>query len=611
MPAKRHEIQTLSRLLKPPKPVVRSAPTVVDDDAEWFAANAPATDTPADGADESLRTDGTKKGKGFLGVLQRPDGKVSTEISVGVNIDGQEVEVPTLVPTLSPQERDWLVNNDVSDPKRIPPAIIDKAVAFARQRKQQGRPYFAQDGEQGGQGDAGNDEDWFAANAPVSAEPSLNDRIGSTIQDLRAGAAKGLGSSVNNLGRLFNSVTEPIGNAIGGAYAKQRFGTVADPVHQSKYFDAADRELETTNTTQRIGKGLEQIAETILPGDAIATQGTKFAAKVAPSLSRFFGLGKTAAQVIPRAAVEAAGGAGMAAVQGNDPVTGAAVGGVLGAAPGLLRSGARDVMQRAVKPKFGFWSKALKQGEEVPAIAQTLLDEGVGVTPKGLAKLRALLGETDDAIDQAVKGASGDVEPLRVASRLSSTARTFGKQVNPQDDLEAISQVGHNFLEAHPGPLSVAEAQALKRGTYARIGDKYGTARVASIEAEKGLARGLKEEVGSRVPAVGELNAREGKLIDALDAVGRRVAVTGNRDHLGITALASHPALFIASLAEKSPGFKSLIARGMYRAAAAEAKVDPQVLRAALASILEGNEGGSSRPPSLFDALRGSPVGGR
>jgi hypothetical protein len=67
--------------------------------------------------DFGLRTDGTKKGNGWLGVLNRPDGKVSTEISAGFNIDGNEVDIPLLVPTLDPEEINYLLS--------VPPGELD------------------------------------------------------------------------------------------------------------------------------------------------------------------------------------------------------------------------------------------------------------------------------------------------------------------------------------------------------------------------------------------------------------------------------------------------------------------------------------------------------
>ncbi|MBI2798973.1 MAG: hypothetical protein HYX63_01600 [Gammaproteobacteria bacterium] len=79
-----------------------------------------------------VRSDGSQKGTGWLGVLKRPDGKVSSEISVGVKIDGKEVDIPTLVPTLTQDEIHTLLTMDLKDPNAIPQPIIDKAIAHAR-----------------------------------------------------------------------------------------------------------------------------------------------------------------------------------------------------------------------------------------------------------------------------------------------------------------------------------------------------------------------------------------------------------------------------------------------------------------------------------------------
>jgi hypothetical protein len=85
------------------------------------------------------RSDGTLKGPGFLGVLKRPDGNVSTELSIGVGLDGQETQIPTLVPTLTPEEVEWLLNMPPDFPaSQIPEEIQDKAVAHAIDRIRQG-----------------------------------------------------------------------------------------------------------------------------------------------------------------------------------------------------------------------------------------------------------------------------------------------------------------------------------------------------------------------------------------------------------------------------------------------------------------------------------------
>lgn len=99
-----------------------------------------------DPANWERRADGSQKGQGFLGLLQRPDGGISSELSIGVNLNGKEVEIPSLVPTLNPREIRHLLTANPSDP--IPQPIVQKAVEFARSRAAQGLPYFAQDGEQ-------------------------------------------------------------------------------------------------------------------------------------------------------------------------------------------------------------------------------------------------------------------------------------------------------------------------------------------------------------------------------------------------------------------------------------------------------------------------------
>jgi len=96
--------------------------------------SVPNTPVPLD---YGLRADGTPKGTGWLGELKRPDGKVSTELSIGVEFDGKEREIPALVPTLIKPEIDHLLSG-----AKPTDAIVNKAVAFARQRISQGKSPF-------------------------------------------------------------------------------------------------------------------------------------------------------------------------------------------------------------------------------------------------------------------------------------------------------------------------------------------------------------------------------------------------------------------------------------------------------------------------------------
>ena len=101
--------------------------------------------------DTSKRLDGSDKGLGYFGKLKRPDGMESTEISTGIGVDGKEIEIPMLVPTLTQKEVDQLLRIPLPPPSgfKFPKPIVDKAIAHYQKRVAEGKSPFAQQGEQG------------------------------------------------------------------------------------------------------------------------------------------------------------------------------------------------------------------------------------------------------------------------------------------------------------------------------------------------------------------------------------------------------------------------------------------------------------------------------
>ena len=88
------------------------------------------------------RPDNTKKGLGYFGELERPDGTgVMTEYSIGVPIHGKEMDIPTLVPTLTPEEVQHILN--IKEGERIPRSIVNKAIDHAHKRIKEDKPVFA------------------------------------------------------------------------------------------------------------------------------------------------------------------------------------------------------------------------------------------------------------------------------------------------------------------------------------------------------------------------------------------------------------------------------------------------------------------------------------
>ena len=99
--------------------------------------------------DFGLRADGTPKGLGFLGefTFTRPDGStgVATEFSIGVDFDGKETQIPTIVPTLNRKEIDLLINDIIPNNKEIPEFIIKKAISHAKKRISDGLSPFKEE----------------------------------------------------------------------------------------------------------------------------------------------------------------------------------------------------------------------------------------------------------------------------------------------------------------------------------------------------------------------------------------------------------------------------------------------------------------------------------
>jgi len=86
------------------------------------------------------RPDGTPKGKGYLGELKLPDGKIATEYSTqsgAVKVNGKQIDFPTLVPTLSRQDVALMQNDIIPNKKPIPEAIMQKAIEHAKMRLSQ------------------------------------------------------------------------------------------------------------------------------------------------------------------------------------------------------------------------------------------------------------------------------------------------------------------------------------------------------------------------------------------------------------------------------------------------------------------------------------------
>jgi hypothetical protein len=209
------------------------------------------------------------------------------------------------------------------------------------------------------------------------------------------------------------------------------------------------------------------------------------------------------------------------------------------AATGALSSAAKKMQlaerlyQSGLKPSLS--------GSNIPNIQQqvaTGLREGITISESGAKKLQKTLAELEapkrELIDSAA--ARGEtINPADVAQRTDATTKRFGNQVNPSSDLADIASVRDEFLDTNKTPIPVDKAQEMKSGTYGKLKNHYErqNSSAARVEAQKAIARGIKEELELVIPELKEINARESLLLNLEPVLEYAVERNRNRQILG------------------------------------------------------------------------------
>lgn len=389
---------------------------------------------------------------------------------------------------------------------------------------------------------------------------SFPEQLGKQVLNAGAGAIRGAGS-------IGATVMRVLPSALGGDTAEEN-------AQRRKSMDQALGSFgaDTDSLAYGGGKLAAEIAGTAGAGGALANAArfAKFSAPVVDAIASggFSGGGN----MLARAAGGAASGAAMAGmVNPSDAATGAVVGGVL---PGAVKvagmagnalsnaadAGSKRLMQSAIKPTIA----QLRTGDADTAV-KTLLEYGISPTKAGVEKLQMLIDDINGQVKSAIGSSKATVSKQKVLDTLSEVKDKFANQVSPTGDLNAIANVADDFSR-HPSfaagdAIPVQQAQEMKQGTYKVLAKKYGQIGSAETEAQKGLARGLKEEVANAVPAVRALNAEESRLITTLGVAERRALMELNKNPVGLTALANNPVAAAGFLADRSAAFKALAAR--------------------------------------------------
>ena len=206
----------------------------------------------------------------------------------------------------------------------------------------------------------------------------------------------------------------------------------------------------------------------------------------------------------------------------------------------LLGKTPEGAYESALKP-----STTLSQPER-SAIVQTGLENSIPVSKGGVEKLGGLIDDLNQKIAAQIQSdPTRPVSTVPAVRNLDAVRARFANQVTPQPDLGEISNVESNFLNnpqvapqgagPSPGSITAEQAQAMKTGTYRALGDKsYGEIKGANIEAQKALARGLKDEIATQFPEISQLNAQDSKLLDLQPVLEKAVNGISNHQIIGI-----------------------------------------------------------------------------
>lgn len=227
---------------------------------------------------------------------------------------------------------------------------------------------------------------------------------------------------------------------------------------------------------------------------------------------------------------------------------------------------AKRTMQAALKPT----SKSLVNGDAARAI-DTMLKEGVNVTPGGAAKLRVMINKLKSEVADLIAKSPANVKLAPAYKELQSTLDDVGKKgIGYEADQAAVLKAWDEFKN-HPmfrqfgmgDSVPIQVADTVKRATQKAV-DYTTPVRSAADQAKMAAAKGLRVGMEEAEPAVGPLNAKLSEYINALHQIEPRAAVQANSELFGLAPIAGSAEGAMIALAQRNPWLKSAVARVLY-----------------------------------------------
>lgn len=392
---------------------------------------------------------------------------------------------------------------------------------------------------------------------PIRPRIGMFDQVYGPIVDAGIGAAKGALKTAVGLG-------EAVYDHLPGVKP------VTDAVAGKPDFDATKTVLDPSNTAQKVGQSIEQIAEFFVPGAKAEKWATAIASKL-PQYTRIF----------PHMAAQSAAGAGVASVQGNDPTAAAIGGAVIPAVGGSVVAGARWVgskaeplIRAAIKPTVTSMKRVAGASREgLDAKAEQLVKFLVENRVTTAKKAHELFLIAENELRRVLAGSRVATDaPQRAARYLSALERSARKQGLGADDAATVRNAAAELLEGpmgedivqmvpvpHPTlvqpngqPVTVLTpktTRALRTDVgpeealdSARASGQWGTRKQwgeqkgATIEAKKAVERGQRDAVKAAVPEAAPLLKREELALRSEEVLDRMAFRQANRDAVSLPA---------------------------------------------------------------------------
>lgn len=293
--------------------------------------------------------------------------------------------------------------------------------------------------------------------------------------------------------------------------------------------------------------------------------------------------GEAFRQLINRARGEAAPGTSIEAAQ-QIGVQGAVQGGTE-AVGGTIGRGAQALGGTVYR---GYLKPSLSQVDLPKAreIVATGIREFLPITKGGEAKAARIIGQLNAQVEIALKQSKGIVDLHQIAERVREFARRqYYRPGAPSVDFDAAMKVADEIdlhpslgipAGARPSRVNVSPAQAneTKQALDRAVGDtSFGVERGAATEARKQGRHQARLAIERVEPGVGPLNAREAKVIDALEAIRKAAGREENRSALfgvpTLMAAAAGGSMYSANQDPTSAIFTTLVGRGLLTPAVA------------------------------------------